>query len=72
MPTESDEEKRVHSRLQAAKARLVAAFNLLKKGNLTPEEQQEVKQAKKEADAANRDMRNLLKAMKARNRNTAA
>jgi hypothetical protein len=48
-------------RLKLAKARMTNAFDLLNRGNLTPDDLREIGSAEAELKAANADMERLLK-----------
>ena len=69
---QSDDERAALARLRSAQDGSVGAFALQCRGNLTPEEQQTVRAANAETDAAIREMKRVMKEIKARKGKTAA
>ena len=69
---QSDDERAAMARLRAAQDGSVRAFALQRRGNLTPEEQQAVRAANAEMDAATREMKRVMKEIKDRKGKTAA
>lgn len=63
---QSDDERAALARLGAAQDGSMSAFALQRRGNLTPEKQQTVRAANAEADAATREMKRVMKEIKAR------
>jgi cellobiose-specific phosphotransferase system component IIA len=58
----SDEERAAFARVVAARSKLLAAVDLVKQGELTPEKQEAVKRATEAVDEARRAFRAVLAA----------